>query len=109
MVILLAWIAATCGYIAGQAKGQLGASFSATPQARMLVTSGWYSIFRHPIYLFSTLMYTAVVATQFPKWCWIPAVGLGCLQWYRARREEAVLESAFGDAYREYKDRTLCL
>lgn len=109
MVILLAWFAATCGYIAGQAKGQLGASFSATPQARALVTTGWYAIFRHPIYLFSVLMWTAVVATGFPKWCWIPGVVLGYVQLLRAQREERVLEAAFGDEYRSYKERTLWL
>lgn len=109
MVILLAWIAATCGYIAGQAKGQLGAAFSTTPQARALVTNGWYATFRHPIYLFSTLMWTAITATQFPKWCWIPTVVLGYMQTFRARREEAVLEAAFGDEYRMYKERTLWL
>lgn len=105
MVLVLAWFAATCGYIAGQAKGQLGASFSATPEARTLVQHGWYAVFRHPIYLFSTLMWTALVATQWPKWCWIPAIGLGYIQTLRARQEERILEAAFGDEYRKYKQR----
>ena len=109
MVFLLAWLAATCGYIAGQAKGQLGASFSATPQARALVTRGWYGLFRHPIYLFATLMWIGVVAAQWPKWCWIPAMVLTPIQIYRARREEKVLEAAFGEEYRNYKKRTLWL
>jgi len=44
------------------ARWQLGTSFSVTPQARELVTHGVYSKIRNPIYLFSAVLVTAILA-----------------------------------------------
>ena len=89
------------------ARYQLGKSFSVTPQARQLVTHGLYSKFRNPMYLFSGLLvFSFVVALQKPILLAIFAV-LIPLQIIRARQEAKILEAKFGDAYREYKKRTL--
>ena len=88
------------------ARYQLGRSFSFTPQAKELVTTGLYAKFRSPIYLFGTLAFLGLAIA------WGNPVGVVCvvlaapLQILRARREEAVLEQAFGEQYRVYKART---
>jgi protein-S-isoprenylcysteine O-methyltransferase Ste14 len=88
------------------ARIQLGRSFSFTPQARRLVTTGVYSRLRNPIYFFSTLFLAGVaVASGHPRLLWLllPVV---LLQTMRARKEERVLHQAFGEEYVHYKART---
>ena len=89
------------------ARLQLGKSFSVRPEARALVTTGLYSKFRNPIYLFGGVAYVGVIVA------WGKAVPLivflltyPAWQFMRARKENAVLEKAFGDEYRRYKART---
>lgn len=89
------------------ARLQLGKSFSVRPQAKALVTTGLYSKFRNPVYLFGGVAYGGlfiawgkavpfvVFLVFYPAW-----------QFTRARKESAVLEKAFGDEYRRYKART---
>jgi protein-S-isoprenylcysteine O-methyltransferase Ste14 len=89
------------------ARVQLGASFSATAQAKKLVTGGLYAWFRNPIYLFGMLAYLGLAIA----WGTLPGIVMVALmfpfQMLRARKEQAVLENAFGDEYRRYKARTL--
>lgn len=88
------------------ARIQLGRSFSVTPQARKLVTTGLYSRLRNPIYLFSALFIAGVaIASGHPKLLWF-LVFLGPLQLMRARKEERLLTEAFGDEYRQYRAQT---
>jgi protein-S-isoprenylcysteine O-methyltransferase Ste14 len=88
------------------ARHQLGKSFSVSPQARQLVTHGLYSKFRNPMYLFSGLLvFGFVLALQKPILLAIIAV-LIPLQIIRARQEAKILETTFGDAYREYRNST---
>lgn len=89
------------------ARLQLGKSFTVRPEARALVTTGLYSKFRNPIYLFGGVGYLGlfiawgkvipliVFLLFYPAW-----------QASRARKENAVLEKAFGEEYRRYKART---
>ncbi len=88
------------------ARLQLGRSFSVTAQATRLVTTGLYSRLRHPVYCFGHLAITGmVIATGI--WLLLIGVAFGALfQWARIRKEEAVLESAFGDEYRRYRATT---
>jgi len=88
------------------ARAQLGRSFSIRAQARMLVTTGLYSRFRHPIYLFRGIAFLGLFIS------WGKLIALLCflliypLQILRARKEEKVLEQAFGEEYRRYKAST---
>jgi protein-S-isoprenylcysteine O-methyltransferase Ste14 len=85
------------------ARVQLGQSFSIRAKARMLVTKGLYSKFRHPIYLFRGIAFLGLFIA------WGKLIPLLCflliypLQILRARKEEKVLEQAFGEEYRRYK------
>ena len=89
------------------ARLQLGKSFTARAEARELVTTGLYSKFRHPIYFFSAVGIFALCLAM--RWY---ASGVAFLvfasifQWARARKEAAILEAKFGDAYRQYRART---
>jgi protein-S-isoprenylcysteine O-methyltransferase Ste14 len=90
------------------ARYTLGRSFAIRPEAHELVTSGIYSKIRNPIYVFGAMTVLGVfLALQVPGP--IPWIIMGIIivgQTIRARREARVLESAFGDAYREYRRKT---
>jgi len=84
----------------------LGRSFSVAPRATALVTSGIYSRIRNPIYVSGEiLMVGLVLIVGRPELLIVPLV-LIPIQIIRARREAAVLEAKFGDAYREYRKST---
>ena len=89
------------------ARFQLGRSFAVRAHAKKLVTTRLYSRFRHPIYLFGGIAYLGLFIA------WGKLIPLLCLflfylpvQTLRARKEEKVLEQAFGDEYRRYKAHT---
>jgi protein-S-isoprenylcysteine O-methyltransferase Ste14 len=90
----------------GLARHQLGDSFTSRAEARQLVTHGLYARIRHPIYLFAECMAIGIIiflGLPMLFLVWVPAV---IWQITRARRENRVLEDAFGDAYRRYRDQT---
>jgi protein-S-isoprenylcysteine O-methyltransferase Ste14 len=88
------------------ARIQLGASFSVRPKAQTLVTHGFYSRIRNPIYVFGALAISGVLLyINQPLYLFILVVHIP-LQIYRARQEGKVLEARFGDKYRQYKLRT---
>ncbi len=89
------------------ARMQLGKSFSVRPEARALVTTGLYSKFRNPIYLFAGVAYTGVFLAWGNAIAFILFLaGYVAFQYPRVRREREVLEKAFGEEYRRYKART---
>ena len=89
------------------ARWQLGASFSVSAQAKHLVTSGLYSRFRHPVYVFGTPAVVGAIAALlgFEKALVIGVIVVG-LEIVRARREERVLGRVFGSEYEAYRERT---
>ena len=85
------------------ARFQLGSSFSATAQARHLVTKGLYSKFRNPIYIFGSCVIAGVILViGKPVWLLIFVIIIP-MQILRSRKESAVLEAAFGEEYRKYR------
>jgi protein-S-isoprenylcysteine O-methyltransferase Ste14 len=88
------------------ARFQLGKSLTVTAQAKKLITSGLYSKFRNPIYLFaSAVVAGAILAIDRPLWLLIFVVFIPFQIW-RGRKEADVLEASFGDEYRRYRDTT---
>ena len=85
------------------ARLQLGASFSVSPQAKRLVTTGLYSRIRNPVYVFSALfLFGLVIVTG--RWPLLALIAvLVPVQVARARKEEQVLAQAFGEEYARYK------
>ncbi|MGH7713582.1 MAG: methyltransferase family protein, partial [Gemmatimonadaceae bacterium] len=73
---------------------------------RVLVTTGVHGRTRNPIYLGMFLIYGGIGIADRSPWIMILAVPLAItIRYGVVAREEAYLESRFGDAYRGYKAR----
>lgn len=88
------------------ARRQLGKAFAVTPQAKGLVTNGLYARIPHPMYVFLDTALLGVVLIMGLAWLLVPWMVLMAVQAWQARREARVLEQAFGDAYRQYRQHT---
>jgi protein-S-isoprenylcysteine O-methyltransferase Ste14 len=89
------------------ARVQLGDSFSVTPQARTLVTSGLYRKIRNPVYVFGAIGAAGgFLYVGMPQKVLWPLLALIPLQVLRTRAEARKLEETFGDEYRAWKRRT---
>ncbi len=84
----------------------LGRSFSVAPKATALVTRGIYSRIRNPIYVSGAIFLIGLALILERPWLLAVLLVIIPMQIIRARREAAVLEATFGDAYREYRKRT---
>jgi protein-S-isoprenylcysteine O-methyltransferase Ste14 len=92
------------GVIVGRAT--LGHSFSIKAKATELVTTGIYSRVRNPIYVSGVIWVMGLTLIVRKPVIALVLVVIIPMQIVRARREAAVLEAKFGDAYREYRRRT---
>lgn len=88
------------------ARLQLGMSFSGGARATALVTHGLYSKIRNPIYVFGGLFIAGLFTFIGNPYLALLLLIIIPIQLARIRREETVLEAAFGDDYRAYKRRT---
>jgi protein-S-isoprenylcysteine O-methyltransferase Ste14 len=88
------------------ARLQLGKSFSVTPQAKELVTSGLYSRIRNPIYVFVDVMIFGSILALHLYWLFAIYPLLVAMHVFRARREGKVLQEKFGQAYVDYCNQT---
>lgn len=88
------------------ARVQLGSAVSFRPRATRLVTTGLYSRIRHPVYLFGSMASLSALAA-LQVWPML-ALGVAAVPFtiYRAYLEQQVLETAFGERYKEYRDKT---
>ncbi len=98
MLLVIAWVCI--------ARFQLGGSFSVTPQARKLVTTGIYARIRNPIYVASPFLLIGLALVMAKWWPLLLMAVLVPVQIVRARREAKVLRAAFGAEYDRYRART---
>ncbi len=71
-----------------------------------LVTTGWFSKIRHPMYTgFILWILGWVIAYSAPTCLIVAAIGIGTILFWR-RLEEEKLASQFGEDYRRYRART---
>jgi len=90
----------------GIAHVTLGESFAVRAEARRLITTGIYSRFRNPIYVFGSIGIAGFfLLIEQPRFL-LAFILLIPLQLVRGRREARVLEEKFGDEYREYARHT---
>lgn len=88
------------------ARLQLGRSFAITAQAKELVTHGLYSKIQNPVYVFGWIGIAGLVVFFWrPEWLLLLVI-LIPVQLARIKKERAVLEEKFGEAYREYRRKT---
>lgn len=78
-------------------------AFSTEPAARRLITTGPYRLARHPIYSGSCVAYIGLIMTRPTLPVAIGLVGWAICMWLRMGYEEAMLMSAFPNAYAEYR------
>jgi protein-S-isoprenylcysteine O-methyltransferase Ste14 len=82
----------------------LGRSFSLMATARRLVTSGPYSIVRHPLYVCEAVFVLGMIISHFSVLMVALSALQFLLQYRRARNEEAILRQTFPE-YDEYARR----
>jgi protein-S-isoprenylcysteine O-methyltransferase Ste14 len=88
------------------ARMQLGKSFSVRPEAKELVTHGFYARMRNPMYIFLDLMVFGVICALHLPWLLVIFAVLVAFQVRQARREAKVLQNKFGQAYLDYRKQT---
>jgi protein-S-isoprenylcysteine O-methyltransferase Ste14 len=65
-----------------------------------------YSRIPHPMYVFLDIFLLGTIIMVRQTWLLLIWGALIVLQAWQAKREETILEKAFGDEYREYRERT---
>jgi protein-S-isoprenylcysteine O-methyltransferase Ste14 len=88
------------------ARLQLGRSFAITAQAKQLITHGLYSKISHPIYFFAGIALLGILVAAQSWIALVSGLALYSMQLGRVKRENEVLEQAFGEEYRQYRART---
>lgn len=101
----IGFLALGLGWVA-VARFHLGKSFSVTPQARQLITTGLYSRIRNPIYLATPVLLIGLSLLLASWWPMLLSIVLVPMQIFRAHREAQVLRAAFGAEYDRYRART---
>ncbi len=85
------------------ARIQLGNAFTIAPKAKYLVKTGLYAKLRHPVYYFSILAVVGISIFVWHYYVLASVFALIILEVVRIRKEELVLEHAFGGEYADYK------
>ncbi len=84
---------------------RLGRSFSILPEGRRLVTTGPYSVVRHPLYLAEAVATLGAVINFLSLWALILVAVQLSLQMVRIHYEEKVLKETFPE-YDDYAQKT---
>jgi protein-S-isoprenylcysteine O-methyltransferase Ste14 len=71
-----------------------------------MITTGFYSRIRHPIYLGAMQFNFGMAFALRTLWMLVPAILLSLMYYFDARQEEEYLASKFRDEYERYRART---
>jgi protein-S-isoprenylcysteine O-methyltransferase Ste14 len=82
----------------------LGRSFSIMPESRKLVTTGPYSIIRHPLYVGEQVAVLGIALQARSTWVLAVLVLQFCCQYYRLIYEEEILTNTFPEYEAYAKD-----
>ena len=90
-------------------RGQISRRRLAMPRLKLdhqLIQTGPYALIRHPIYsgIMLALLGTALYLGQYRALLGLALFVAGL--WWKARREEALLVTQFGDDYQRHRRRT---
>ena len=97
-------VVAVSGYILVTiARVQLGDSFTVQPEARELVTHGFYRRIRNPMYVFVDIMFLGLIFVFQTYWFLVALATMVIVQTMQSRREAKVLHAKFGQAYAYYR------
>jgi protein-S-isoprenylcysteine O-methyltransferase Ste14 len=100
-------ILALLGYVlVTVARIQLGNSFTVRPEARELVTHGFYARIRNPMYVFLDIMLLGIFLVMKAYWFLIALTILVAIQVVQSQGEAKVLEEKFGQRYLDYRHQT---
>jgi protein-S-isoprenylcysteine O-methyltransferase Ste14 len=106
VAILLTCCGAAMAIVARYILGQYWSARVEVKLDHRLIQSGPYSLVRHPIYT-GLILASAGTALFIGEWRAVLAVGLGALGFaLKARKEEFLMTSEFGELYREYARQT---
>ncbi len=83
----------------------LGSSFAIMPEARRLVTSGPYSVVRHPLYVVEAIIMLGAIFEFQQPWAFLIWVVVILLQLWRTVFEERILLKQYPE-YAEYQQQT---
>ncbi len=104
--IFLTWSGIAVAIWARRSLGQYWSARVTVKVDHQLIQSGPYAYVRHPIYT-GLLLATAGTALVVGEWRALVAVVLTLVAFsHKARKEEALLSSEFGDQYQEYRRHT---
>ena len=101
-----AMLAITSFALAALARLQLGKSFTVTPRAGDLVSSGLYSRLQHPIYIFVDFTVCGIALAVHSWYVLLLLVIVLPLQTRNARTERKLLQEKFGERYEIYRRAT---
>lgn len=90
------------GYLALRAHKQV---FGGDARAGSLITSGVFSLVRHPMYLGSWLFFCGLVSATLSYASAMVVLAMAAFYCYVARYEERLLIETFGSEYQEYRTR----
>ncbi len=69
-----------------------------------IITTGPYRFTRNPLYIGLALLYAGIAVAAASAWALVLLIpAMAVIRWGVIRREEAYLETKFGDDYRRYK------
>jgi protein-S-isoprenylcysteine O-methyltransferase Ste14 len=85
------------------ARLQLGKAFSLRPKSKFLVTTGFYSKLRHPVYVFSVTMLTGLTIFFWNLPLLVFTFAILILEIWRRSKEEDLLLKKFGKQYADYQ------